>query len=201
VPLVDLRHDGNIGVIVIDNPPVNALKNAVRKGLVEALSRAREDASIEALVITCAGRTFIAGADISEFGKPPQTPTTIDVIAAIEAMPKPVIAAIHGTALGGGLEVALGCHYRIAVPSAKLGLPEIKLGLMPGAGGTQRLPRLIGVEKALDMIVTGDQVPASEAHDSGLVDMIVVGNLPAASVAYAQRVVNEKRPLPRSRQR
>jgi 3-hydroxyacyl-CoA dehydrogenase len=199
MPLVDLHHDGNIGVIVIDNPPVNALKNAVRSGLFDALSRAREDASIEALVITCAGRTFIAGADISEFGKPPQRPTTIDVIAAIETMPKPVIAAMHGTALGGGLEVALGCHYRIAVPSAKLGLPEIKLGLMPGAGGTQRLPRLIGIEKALDMIVTGEQVSASEAHDAGLVDMIVVGDLAAAAVAYAQRVVNEKRPLRRAR--
>jgi 3-hydroxyacyl-CoA dehydrogenase len=197
--LVDLRHDDNIGVIVIDNPPVNALKNAVRSGLVEVLARAREDASIEALVITCAGRTFIAGADISEFGKPPQPPTTIDVIAAIESMPKPVIAAMHGTALGGGLEVALGCHYRIAVPSAKLGLPEIKLGLMPGAGGTQRLPRLVGLEKALDMIVTGEQVTASEALDAGLIDMIVVGDLAAAAVAYAQRVVNEKRPLPRAR--
>jgi 3-hydroxyacyl-CoA dehydrogenase len=199
MPLVDLRHDDNIGVIIIDNPPVNALKNAVRSGLTDALARAREDASIQALVIACAGRTFIAGADISEFGRPPQTPTTIDVIAAIESMPKPVIAAMHGTALGGGLEVALGCHYRIAVPSAKLGLPEIKLGLMPGAGGTQRLPRLIGVEKALDMIVTGEQVTASEALDAGLIDVIVVGDLTAAAVAYARRVVNEKRPLPRAR--
>jgi 3-hydroxyacyl-CoA dehydrogenase len=199
MPLVDLRRDDNIGVIVIDNPPVNALKNAVRSGLTEALTRAREDASIEALVITCAGRTFIAGADISEFGKPPQPPTTIDVIAAIESMPKPVIAAMHGTALGGGLEVALGCHYRVAVPSAKLGLPEIKLGLMPGAGGTQRLPRLVGVEMALDMIVTGEQVTASEALDAGLIDMIVVGDLAAAGVAYARRVVKEKRPLPRAR--
>jgi 3-hydroxyacyl-CoA dehydrogenase len=199
MPLVDLHHDDNIGVIVIDNPPVNALKNAVRSGLTEALVRAREDASIEAVVITCAGRTFIAGADISEFGKPPQPPTTIDVITAIESMPKPVIAAMHGTALGGGLEVALGCHYRIAVPSAKLGLPEIKLGLMPGAGGTQRLPRLVGIEKALDMIVTGEQVTASEALDAGLIDMIVVGDLAAAAVAYARRVVNEKRPLPRAR--
>jgi 3-hydroxyacyl-CoA dehydrogenase len=199
MPLVDLRHDDNIGVIIIDNPPVNALKNAVRSGLTDALARAREDASIQALVIACAGRTFIAGADISEFGRPPQTPTTIDVIAAIESMPKPVIAAMHGTALGGGLEVALGCHYRIAVPSAKLGLPEIKLGLMPGAGGTQRLPRLIGVEKALDMIVTGEQVTASEALDAGLIDVIVVGDLAAAAVAYARRVVNEKRPLPRAR--
>jgi len=197
--LVDLRQDDNIGVIVIDNPPVNALKNAVRSGLVDALARAREDASIEALVITCAGRTFIAGADISEFGKPPQSPTTIDVIAAIEATPKPVIAAIHGTALGGGLEVALGCHYRVAVPSAKLGLPEIKLGLMPGAGGTQRLPRLIGIEKALEMIVTGEQVTASDALDAGLLDMIVVGDLAAAAVAYARRVVNRKLPLPRAR--
>ena len=138
-------------------------------------------------MLACAGRTFIAGADISEFGKPTQPPTTIDVIAAIEAMPKPVIAAMHGTPLGGGLEVALGCHYRIAALGTKLGLPEIKLGLMPGAGGTQRLPRLVGVEKALAMILTGDQVPAKEALDYGLVDEIVEGS-PENFVAFARRV-------------
>jgi 3-hydroxyacyl-CoA dehydrogenase len=193
-PLVRFSRDGNIGVILVDNPPVNALKNEVRAGLVEALAQARADASIEAVVLACAGRTFIAGADISEFGKPAQPPTTIDVIAAIEAMPKPVIAAMHGTPLGGGLEVALGCHYRIAAPGTKLGLPEIKLGLMPGAGGTQRLPRLVGVEKALAMILTGDQVPANEALAAGLVDEIVEGSL-ENSIAFVRRVAAEKRPL------
>jgi 3-hydroxyacyl-CoA dehydrogenase len=193
-PLVRFSRDGNIGVILVDNPPVNALKNEVRAGLVESLAQARADASIEAVVLACAGRTFIAGADISEFGKPTQSPTTIDVIAAIEAMPKPVIAAMHGTPLGGGLEVALGCHYRIAVPGTKLGLPEIKLGLMPGAGGTQRLPRLVGVEKALAMILTGDQVPAKEALEAGLVDEIVDGSL-ENSVAFARRVAADRRPL------
>jgi 3-hydroxyacyl-CoA dehydrogenase len=193
-PLVRFSRDGNIGVILVDNPPVNALKNEVRAGLVAALAQARADPSIEAVVLACAGRTFIAGADISEFGKPTQPPTTIDVIAAIEAMPKPVVAAMHGTPLGGGLEVALGCHYRIAAPGTKLGLPEIKLGLMPGAGGTQRLPRLVGVEKALAMILTGDQVPAKEALEVGLVDEIVDGSL-ENSVAFARRVVTDKRPL------
>jgi 3-hydroxyacyl-CoA dehydrogenase len=193
-PLVRFSRNGNIGVILVDNPPVNALKNEVRAGLVEALAQVRADASIEAVVLACAGRTFIAGADISEFGKPMQPPTTIDVIAAIEAMPKPVIAAMHGTPLGGGLEVALGCHYRIAASGTKLGLPEIKLGLMPGAGGTQRLPRLVGVEKALAMILTGDQVPAKEAFEYGLVDEIVEGSL-ENSIAFARRVVVDKRPL------
>jgi len=199
--LVQLRREGNVGVIVVDNPPVNALKNAVRAGLVDALAQARNDASIEAVVLICAGRTFIAGADISEFGKPTQKPTTIDVIEAIEAMPKPVIAAMHGTPLGGGLEVALGCHYRIAAPGSKLGLPEIKLGLIPGAGGTQRLPRLVGVEKALAMILTGSQIEASEARDVGLIDGIAEGDLTVAGVAYARRVIAERRPLPRARDR
>jgi len=191
--LVRYRRDGNVGVILVDNPPVNALKNAVRVGLVDALAQARADASVDAVVIACAGRTFIAGADISEFGKPAQTPTTIDVIAAIEAMPKPVIAAMQGTPLGGGLEVALGCHFRVAAPGTRMGLPEIKLGLMPGAGGTQRLPRLVGVEKALAMILTGEQVPAKDALAAGLVDEIVEGE--AAAIAFARRVVADKRPL------
>jgi 3-hydroxyacyl-CoA dehydrogenase len=196
--LVHFRRNGNVGVIVVDNPPVNALKNEVRAGLVDALAQAREDAEIEAVVLTCAGRTFIAGADISEFGKPPQRPTTIDVIDAIEAMPKPVIAAMHGTPLGGGLEVALGCHYRIAATGTRLGLPEIKLGLMPGAGGTQRLPRLVGVTKALAMILGGDPIPVEEAHAIGLVDEIVEAQL-AEAVEFARRVVAERRPLVRAR--
>jgi 3-hydroxyacyl-CoA dehydrogenase len=187
--LVSLRNDGDVAVITIDNPPVNALSFALRAGLVDALSRARADAGTAAIVIVCAGRTFVAGADISEFGKPAREPTTIDVIAAIEASEKPVIAAMHGTPLGGGLEVALGCHFRVAAPGTRLGLPEIKLGLIPGAGGTQRLPRLIGLDKAMAMILSGDPIPATEALEAGLVDAIVAGDLAAAAVAFARGIV------------
>jgi 3-hydroxyacyl-CoA dehydrogenase len=141
---VDLRRDGEIVVVTVDNPPVNALKHEVRAGLVEGLRQARDDDAVEAVVIACAGRTFFAGADITEFGKPPQAPGLHDVIATIEAMQKPVAAALHGTALGGGFELALACHYRVAVADARVGLPEVKLGLLPGACGTQRLPRLFG---------------------------------------------------------
>jgi 3-hydroxyacyl-CoA dehydrogenase len=168
--VVEFRREGAIAVITVNHPPVNALNNAMRKGLVEALARARDDADIQAVVIAAAGRTFIAGADITEFNQPPVSPTTIDVIEALDAMPKPVVAALHGTPLGGGLEVALGCHFRIALAGTKLGLPEIKLGLMPGAGGTQRLPRLIGMDKAMAMILSGDPIGADDAKSYGLVD-------------------------------
>ncbi|MBO0712991.1 MAG: enoyl-CoA hydratase/isomerase family protein, partial [Acetobacteraceae bacterium] len=141
---VDWRQDGDVAVVTIDHPPVNALNNAVRAGLIEALARARRDASVAAVVLTGAGRTFIAGADIAEMDRPPQSPSTADVIAAIELAAKPVVAALHGTPLGGGFEIALACDYRIAAPGTRMGLPEIKLGLIPGAGGTQRLPRLVG---------------------------------------------------------
>jgi 3-hydroxyacyl-CoA dehydrogenase len=191
--LVSLRSDGNVAVITIDNPPVNALNHAVRAGLVDAVSRARADAGTAAIVIVCAGRTFIAGADIGEFGKPAREPTTIDVIAAIEASEKPVIAAMHGTPLGGGLEVALGCHFRVAAPGTRLGLPEIKLGLIPGAGGTQRLPRLVGLDRAMTMILTGDPIPATEALATGLVEAVVEGDLTAAAVAFARRIVAQGR--------
>jgi 3-hydroxyacyl-CoA dehydrogenase len=184
--LVSLRNEGDVAVIAIDNPPVNALSHAMRSALVEALSCARADASVKAIVIVCAGRTFVAGADISEFGKPVRTPTTLDVIAAIEASEKPVVAALHGTPLGGGLEVALACHYRVASPGTRPGLPEIKLGLMPGAGGTQRLPRLVGMDKAMGMILSGDQIAAAEALEAGLVDAVVEGDLTAAAVAFAR---------------
>src|SRR5215472_13002897 len=160
---VDFQRDGEIAVVTVDNPPVNALKHEVRAGLAEALRQARGDGAVKAVVIACAGRTFFAGADITEFGKPPQAPGLHDVIAAIEAMPKPVIAALHGSALGGGFELALACHYRVAAPGTRVGLPEVKLGLLPGAGGTQRLPRLVGPEKALKMIVTGEPISAAEA--------------------------------------
>lgn len=190
---VKQRREGSVAVIVVDNPPVNALRREVRAGLLEAFSSARDDKTVDAIVLMCAGRTFVAGADITEFGKPPKPPILTEVISAIEAIDKPTIAAIHGTALGGGLELALGCRYRVATPSARLGLPEIKLGLMPGAGGTQRLPRLIGVEKALGMIVSGDPVPAQAALESGLLDAAVEGDLGAAAIAFARKVVAEKR--------
>src|SRR5205823_10910496 len=180
---VDLRRDGEVAVVTVDNPPVDALKHEVRAGLAEALGQARDDGAVKAVVIACAGRIFFAGAEITEFGMPPQAPSLHDVIAAIEAMPKPVVAALHGTALGGGFELALACHCRVAVPSARVGLPEVKLGLLPGAGGTQRLPRLIGPEKALKMIVTGDPIEAREALADGIVDEIVEGDLTAGAIA------------------
>ena len=191
----------SIGIIRIDNPPVNALNNALRAALVSILEGARHNAAIEGLVLTCAGRTFIAGADISEFGQPPQRPTTIDVIAAIEQMGKPVVAALFGTPMGGGFEVALGCHFRVAAPGTRVALPEIKLGLMPGAGGTQRLPRLAGMEKALAMILSGDPIDAKDALASGIVDEIADGDVTAAAVAFARRVLAEKRPLTLARDR
>jgi len=192
---VDLRRDGEIAVVTVDNPPVNALKYEVRAGLTQALAHARDDDAVSAVVIACAGRTFFAGADITEFGKPPQAPSLHDVIVAIEAMPKPVVAALHGTALGGGFELALACHFRVAVPGARVGLPEVKLGLLPGAGGTQRLPRLVGPEKALQMIVSGEPIGAAEARADGIVDEIVEGDLAAAAIDFARRVVREGRPL------
>ncbi len=192
---VDLRRDGEIAIITADNPPVNALKHEVRAGLADALRQTGEDAAVKGVVIACAGRTFFAGADITEFGKPPQPPGLGQVIVAIEAMPKPVVAALHGTAFGGGFEVALACHFRVAVSAARVGLPEVKLGLLPGAGGTQRLPRLIGPEKALKMIVTGDPIEAREALADGVIDEIVEGDLTQGAIAFARRVLAEGRPL------
>jgi 3-hydroxyacyl-CoA dehydrogenase len=198
---VDLRRDDGIAIVTVDNPPVNALKHEVRAGLAEALRQARDEAAVKGVVIACAGRTFFAGADITEFGKPPQPPGLGEVIAAIEAMPKPVVAALHGTALGGGFELALACHFRVAIAGARVGLPEVKLGLLPGAGGTQRLPRLIGPEKALKMIVTGDPIEAREALADEIVDEIVEGDLTTGAVAFARRVAAENRPLRLARDR
>ena len=187
--VVTTRKDGEVLVVASDNPPVNALGAAVRQGLAEAISQAASDDTVKAVVIVGHGRTFFAGADITEFGKPPVSPGLPEVIDAIEASAKPVVAAIHGTALGGGLEVALGCHYRVAVPSAKVGLPEVKLGLLPGAGGTQRLPRVIGVEAALPMIVSGDPIPAKKAESLGLIDQIVgETSLEVDAIAFAREV-------------
>jgi 3-hydroxyacyl-CoA dehydrogenase len=171
--MIRTEQTGPILTITLDNPPVNALGAAVRSGLAEAIAKAADDISVGAIIVTGSGKLFSAGADISEFGKSLADPQLPDVLTAIEACPKTVIAAINGTALGGGLEVALACHYRVAVASAKLGLPEVKLGILPGAGGTQRLPRLVGVKAALKMIVSGDPVPAAKAFASGLVDKVV----------------------------
>ena len=188
--VITTRRDGEVLVVTSNNPPVNALGQAVRAGLADAMAEAAADDGIKAVVIWCEGRTFFAGADITEFGKPPVGPSLPEVIDTIEASDKPVVAAIHGTALGGGLEVALGCHYRIAVASAKLGLPEVKLGILPGAGGTQRLPRVVGVAEALPMIVTGNPIPAAKAEKIGLVDrMVAEDGLAASGVAYAREVI------------
>ena len=200
-PISTEKH-GHVLIITSNNPPVNSLGHAVREGLVKGIEEAEGDDGVAAVVIIGQGQTFFAGADISEFGTPkafaqPMLPQVVDII---EGCSKPVVAAIHGTALGGGLEVALACHYRVAVPSAKLGVPEVKLGLLPGAGGTQRLPRVAGVRKALEMTTSGNPIGAKEACDIGLVDRLYPENLLQHAVAYATEVA-EVRPLPRSSER
>ncbi len=195
-PISTERHD-NVLVIVSDNPPVNALGQAVRAGLAAGIEEALSDDSVEAVVIRCDGRTFFAGADITEFGKAPQGPSLPETLDRLEASDKPVVAAIHGTALGGGCEVALACHYRVAVPSAKMGLPEVKLGLIPGAAGTQRLPRLVGAEAALPLVAIGNPISAKKAKDIGLLDEIVgEDSLAADAIAFAKEKVGQ--PVPRS---
>lgn len=195
------RKDGEILIVESDNPPVNALGAAVRQGLAAAIHVASEDPGVRAVVIIARGKTFFAGADITEFGRPPVSPRLPDLVDQIEACPKPVIAAIHGSALGGGLEVALGCHYRIAAASAKLGLPEVKLGILPGAGGTQRLPRVVGVEAALSMIVFGDPVSADRAAELGLVDRVVDAAALASEAMAMAREVCARASHPVSRRR
>ncbi|HEY7841110.1 MAG TPA: enoyl-CoA hydratase-related protein, partial [Gammaproteobacteria bacterium] len=180
---------GEIGVITVDNPPVNALGQAVREGLLKRVREADADASAKAVVILCAGRTFIAGADIKEFDGPMGPPGMEDVFSAIEAAGKPFVAAIHGTALGAGVELVLACHYRCAVVGAKLGLPELTLGIIPGAGGTQRLPRLIGAAKALRFIIDARPVAAADAAKLGIVDRVIEGDLQAGAVAWAAELV------------
>jgi 3-hydroxyacyl-CoA dehydrogenase len=199
--VTDFAVEGDVGVITLNSPPVNALSAAVRDGLAGGMAAAAADAAVKAVVIICEGRTFIAGADITEFGGAQKGASLFDVQDAIEGSSKPVIAAIHGTALGGGLEVALACHYRVAVPSARCGLPEVNLGLLPGAGGTQRLPRIVGVEKALEMMTSGQHVPAKECLAMGLVDELVEeGKLREGAIAFAKKVVAEKRPLKKVRE-
>lgn len=192
---VSLSRDSDIGVIRIHYPPVNALGHGVREGLQQCLRDALADEQIRAVVVIGEGKTFPAGADIREFGKPPQQPALPTVIDEYEASDKLVVAAIHGTALGGGLEVALGCDYRVALDSARLGLPEVKLGLLPGAGGTQRLPRLVGAQKALEMVVGGNPVKAKEALSLGLVDEMVSGDLLDGALAYARQLLADNAPL------
>ncbi|MCA6297660.1 MAG: enoyl-CoA hydratase/isomerase family protein [Phenylobacterium sp.] len=199
-PVTDLSMDGDVAVITLNSPPVNALSANVREGLFEGFKAATADPAAKAIVLICEGRTFIAGADITEFGGASRGPSLFDVQEMMENAPKPVIAAIHGTALGGGLEVALVAHYRVAVPSARLGLPEVNLGLLPGAGGTQRLPRVAGPEKALEMMTSGRHAPAKEALEMGLVDELAEeGKLREAAVAFARRCVAENKPLVRVR--
>ena len=194
---VSYRLEGIIGVITVDSPPVNALSHDVREGMFGAISEAQGDLS-EAIVINCDGRTFFAGADITEFDKPLKDPGLPDLVKAIEASSKPMVAAIHGTALGGGFEVALAAHYRCATPSAKVGLPEVKLGLLPGAGGTQRTTRLAGVKASLDLITSGVPIAAAKAESLGLIDKIIDGNLLSGAIAWAGQLVADQAPIRRS---
>ena len=198
--VIDLKADGNIAVISVNSPPVNALSQNVREGLQEAVTKALADPKVEAIVVRCDGRTFIAGADIREFGRPRKPPGLKDFQALMDGAKKPIVAAVHGTALGGGLEFAMMCHYRIAVPSARCGLPEVNIGILPGGGGTQALPRIVGAEKALEMMTTGRHVPAKEAHALGIFDELAAeGKLDEAAIAYARKIVAEKKPIKRVR--
>ena len=190
---VTVTRDGDVAVLTMNNPPVNALGLALRQGLMAALDALRGDASVKAIVLAGTARAFSGGADITEFGGAMQDPNLRQVITAVEDMPVPVVAAMQGVALGGGLELALGCHARVAWPAAKMGLPEVKLGLLPGAGGTQRLPRVAGVEKALSMIVTGTPIDAADAQAAGVVDLVTDGPYPGAAVAYARTVTDRRR--------
>jgi 3-hydroxyacyl-CoA dehydrogenase len=190
-----VSRDDDVAVVTIDNPPVNALSFHVRAPLMQALVELRDDPSVAAIIIACAGRTFVAGADITEFGKPMQQPELRAIVATLESISKPTVAAIHGTALGGGLELALGCHFRVADAGARLGLPEVKLGLLPGGGGTVRLPRLVGALKALRMIVSGTPIGATEAHTAGLVDAVFEGDLMTHAVNFAREIARKGGPF------
>src|SRR5262245_651685 len=198
--VIDLKADGNIAVISVNSPPVNALSQNVREGLQEAVTKALADDKVEAIVVRCDGRTFIAGADIREFGRPRKPPGLKDFQPLMDGAKKPIVAAVHGTALGGGLEFAMMCHYRVAVPSARCGLPEVNIGILPGGGGTQALPRIVGVERALEMMTTGRHVPAKEALALGIFDeMAEEGKLDQTAIAFAKKLVAEKKPIKRVR--
>jgi 3-hydroxyacyl-CoA dehydrogenase len=196
----DLTIEGEVAVLTLNSPPVNALSAGVRTAIDGGIRQALANDAVKSIVLICEGRTFIAGADITEFGKAPTGPSLFDALSMIENASKPVVAAIHGTALGGGLEVALTCHYRVAVPSAKCGLPEVNLGLLPGAGGTQRLPRIVGPQKAMEMVTSGQHVGAKSCLDMGLVDELTEeGKLRDGAIAFAKKIVAEKRPLKKVR--
>ena len=193
--MADYQVVDGVAVITIDNPPVNALSHGVRLGLKDGMARALADDEASAIVIHCAGRTFIAGADITEFATGIKEPGLHEVLDILDNSSKPLIAAIHGTALGGGLETALCCHFRVATADARFGVPEVNLGLLPGGGGTQRLPRVLGVEKALEMVTSGKPIGAEEALAGGLIERIVDGDLRAAAIAFAGEVVANNTPL------
>jgi 3-hydroxyacyl-CoA dehydrogenase len=198
--VIDLKLDGNVAVISVNSPPVNALSQNVREGLYEAITKALADPAAEAVVVRCEGRTFIAGADIREMGRPRKPPGIKDFQGLMDGAKKPIVAAVHGTALGGGLEFAMLCHYRVAVPSARCGLPEVNIGILPGGGGTQALPRIVGVERALEMMTTGRHVPAKEAHALGIFDELAPeGQLDATAIAFARKLVAENKPIKRVR--
>ncbi|AWI86584.1 3-hydroxyacyl-CoA dehydrogenase (plasmid) [Alloyangia pacifica] len=196
--LLTVRRDGEIAVVTLDNPPVNAISEAVRKGLYEMVGHLDADPEVKAVVLICAGRTFLAGADVSEFGKPPVEPHLPDVVDRIEAAEKPWVAAIHGAALGGGFEIAMGCRFRVAVESAKVGLPEVTLGVIPGASGTVRTPRLAGVEAAVDLVTGGRPMSAGRALKTGLIDA-VVSDLESDAVAFARKALGADLPVPASK--
>ena len=199
-PVTDLSVEDGIAVVTLNSPPVNALSAPVRDGIANGFRQAIADPAVNAIVLICEGKTFIAGADISEFGKPPSGASLYEMQDIIEDSPKATIAAIPGTALGGGLEVALCCHFRVGVASARCGLPEVNIGLLPGAGGTQRLPRIAGAEKALEMVTTGQHVAAKDCLAMGLIDEIVPeGTLRTGAVAFAKKVLAEHRPLTKVR--
>jgi 3-hydroxyacyl-CoA dehydrogenase len=185
---------GEVGIIWVNNPPVNAISVGVRTAIIDGVAKLAQDAEIKVGVLACEGRTFMAGADITEFGKPPLAPGLHEALRSLENSAKPIVAAIFGTALGGGLEVALACHYRVAVATAKVGLPEVKLGILPGAGGTQRLPRLIGIEAALDMIISGEPIGAGQAAKAGVIDKLIDGELREGAIRYARDLAAQKAP-------
>jgi len=194
--VVSIAREGEIAVVTVDNPPVNALGHALRQGLWEAAETLDADPDIRAVVLICAGRTFIAGADVTEFGKPPVPPHLPDLVARIETAAKPWVAAIHGSALGGGFEVALGCRFRVALADASVGLPEVTLGIVPGAGGTVRTPRLVGAEQAVAMVTTGKPVKAPKALSLGLIDTLIEGDLRAGAVGFVTQALAQPLPAP-----
>ncbi len=201
--LVKLSKDNDVAIITIDNPPVNALSPGVPEGIGEAIDQINQDSSVKAAVVIGGGKTFIAGADIKEFGKMTSGKSRgsglLPLLLKIEDSGKPVVMAIHGTAFGGGLEVAMAGHYRVASPGAQIGQPEVKLGIIPGAAGTQRLPRLAGVAKALEMCVDGKPVPAEEGAKLGVIDRMIEGDLLKGAVAFAREVAGK--PAPKTRER